>query len=163
MKQIILVVHNIRSCHNVGSLLRTAEGMGVSKVWLTGYTPYPIIKNDSRLPHIAEKLTKQINKTALGAENLITWEQSPDLAEVTCSLRSDGFVIAGLEQTPEAIYLPAYIAPPNLAIIVGSEVEGMDKETLALCDQHLEIPMLGQKESFNVVQAAAMTLYHVRF
>jgi 23S rRNA (guanosine2251-2'-O)-methyltransferase len=69
MRDIILIGHNLRSCHNVGSLLRTAEGLGISKVYLTGYTPYPIPTDseDGRLPHEARKLHKQIQKTALGA------------------------------------------------------------------------------------------------
>jgi 23S rRNA (guanosine2251-2'-O)-methyltransferase len=69
--QIILIIHNIRSTHNVGSLMRSADGFGVKHIYLTGYTPYPKKENDQRLPHIYEKMTKQINKTALGAENNI--------------------------------------------------------------------------------------------
>ena len=79
MRDIILIAHDIRSCHNVGSLLRTAEGLGVTKVWFTGYTPFPKMEHDDRLPHIAEKLTKQIQKTALGAESSQSWEQQDDV------------------------------------------------------------------------------------
>ncbi len=163
MRQIILIAHNIRSCHNVGSLFRTAEGLGVSTLWLTGYTPYPALAIDNRLPHIAEKLAKQINKTALGAESLIEWKHKDNLSELVESLKHAGFVILGLEQTDEAIPLPNFALPQKLALIVGNEVEGMDDTALKLCDRHVVIPMLGKKESFNVVQAAAMALFHLRF
>ncbi|MEI6755611.1 MAG: TrmH family RNA methyltransferase, partial [bacterium] len=79
MKCIILIAHNLRSAHNVGSLLRTADAMGVSKVYLTGYSPYPKSENDSRLPHLALKIDKNIAKTALGAEENIDWEHNDSL------------------------------------------------------------------------------------
>ncbi len=74
MPDIILIAHNIRSTHNVGSLFRTAEGFGVNKIILSGYSPYPKVQNDPRLPHIYEKLTDQIHKTALGAEEMVPFE-----------------------------------------------------------------------------------------
>jgi len=163
MRNLVLIVHNVRSCHNVGSLLRTAEGLGVQKVYLTGYTPYPLTPNDRRLPHIANKAHAQIHKTALGAENLVSWQHSPDLESVITQLKEGGFTLAAIEQTKNSIALPSYNPPGKLALIVGREVEGIEPEALAMCDQILEIPMHGQKESFNVVQAAAMVLYHCRF
>lgn len=163
MRKIILIAHNLRSCHNIGSLLRTAEGLGVEKVFLTGYTPYPIKSDDPRLPHLAAKIHKQIQKTALGAEQQISWEQQEDVFNVIDSLKSDGYTIVAIEQAQNAVALPDYNAPDKLALIVGREVEGMEEEVLSLCDTTLEIPMFGQKESFNVVQAAAMALYHCRF
>lgn len=163
MRSILLIAHNLRSCHNVGSLLRTAEGLGVTKVWLTGYTPYPASSDDNRLPHIAEKVTKQIHKTALGAENNIQWEYIHDLSLLITALKHDGFKIIGLEQTDDAIPLRDFLPPAKLALLVGNEVEGLDQSALSACDHHVEIPMFGKKESFNVVQAAAMALYHFRF
>lgn len=163
MRQIVLIAHNLRSCHNVGSLLRTAEGLGVTKVLLTGYTPYPRTTDDARLPHIAAKLHKQITKTALGAEHLQSWEHTEDLTAVLQALRAQGFVLAAVEQAATASSLPAYQPPQKLALLVGREVEGVEPEVLQQMDTILQIPMFGQKESFNVVQAAAMALYHCTF
>ena len=163
MRKLVLIAHNLRSAHNVGSLLRTAEGLGVKQVWLTGYTPYPRCHNDDRLPHLAQKIDHQIAKTALGAEKLVPWQHQTTIADVINDLKAEGFVIAALEQTKESVKLPDFKPPAKLAIIVGREVEGLEPEVLASCDLSLEIPMLGQKESFNVVQAAAMALYHACF
>jgi 23S rRNA (guanosine2251-2'-O)-methyltransferase len=163
MRKLVLVAHNLRSAHNVGSLLRTAEGLGVGKVWLTGYSPYPLSDEDGRLPHLARKTHNQIAKTALGAEKVVPWQHSEDIETVIADLKSRGFTVAGLEQTPAAVPLPGFKPPAKLAIIVGREVEGLEPEILALCDTVLEIPMPGRKESFNVAAAAAMALYHARF
>lgn len=163
MRSIIVIAHDIRSCHNVGSLLRTAEGLGVQEVWLTGYTPYPQIDSDSRLPHIAAKLTAQIHKTALGTENLISWRQSDDISPLLTRLKLEGYLLAALEQTQTSIPLPDFKPPDKIALVLGREVEGIQADILARCDVALEIPMEGKKESFNVVQAAAMALYHLRF
>lgn len=158
---LIVIAHNLRSTHNVGSLLRTAEGLG-ARVILSGYTPYPAINKDGRLPHIAQKLNKQISKTALGAEMEPIWEHEDDINVVVTRLKADGYVIAALEQSETAIRLPDFTPPPKLAIILGREVEGVEQEVLQMCDTILEIPMFGKKESFNVVQAAAMAMYHCR-
>jgi 23S rRNA (guanosine2251-2'-O)-methyltransferase len=163
MRDIILIAHNLRSCHNVGSLLRTAEGLGVAKVMLTGYTPYPVEDGDTRLPHLAAKLHRQIQKTALGAEESQPWEHYEDLESVLADLRAKGYVVAAVEQAPHAISLPDYNPPQRIALLVGREVEGVESEVLEQMDAVLEIPMFGKKESFNVVQAAAMTLYHCTF
>lgn len=163
MRQIILIAHNLRSCHNVGSLLRTAEGLGVDKVILTGYTPYPLRAGDSRLPHEAVKINRQISKTALGADEHIAWEQQPSIEVVIDMLRRDGWTLAAVEQARGSIALPDFTPPSKVALLVGREVEGVEIDVLKLMDAVLEIPMFGQKESFNVVQAAAMALYHCRF
>jgi 23S rRNA (guanosine2251-2'-O)-methyltransferase len=162
-RQIVVIAHNLRSTHNVGSLLRTAEGLGIERVYLTGYTPYPLLADDTRLPHISRKLAQQISKTALGAEKTVQWSFSEDVSTVVADLRAAGYTIAALEQTPEAIALPSYKPPQKMALILGREVEGVEPEVLALTDLQLVIPMLGSKESFNVVQAAAMALFHIRF
>jgi len=165
MSEVILIAHNLRSCHNVGSLLRTADGLGVKRVVLTGYTPYPQLTggHDSRMPHEVAKLQKQIHKTALGAEATQSWEHEDSITDVIAALRADGYVIVAVEQTPRSMPLPSFAPPAKIALLVGREVEGVEPEVLALCDQALEIPMSGHKESFNVVQAAAMALYHCKF
>ncbi len=160
---IYVIAHNLRSTHNVGSLLRTAEGLGVKHVYLTGYTPYPASTSDDRLPHIARKIDKAIHKTALGAENQIPWTHIDTIEPVLKQLTADGCTIAALEQTPSSIALPDVHIDTPIALIVGREVEGIEQSVLKLCDMHIEIPMRGQKESFNVVQAAAMALYHLTY
>ncbi len=163
MRKLILVAHNLRSAHNVGSLLRTAEGLGVETVYLTGYTPYPLTGDDERLPHLAAKIDKQITKTALGAEKMLNWRHREDIKPLIKDLKKKKFTVVALEQTPKSVKLFDFEAPSNVAIIVGREVGGIEPEILQLCDEILEIPMSGKKESFNVVQAAAMALYHIRF
>ena len=162
-RSLILIAHNLRSTHNVGSLLRTAEGLGLATVYLTGYTPYSSSPHDNRLPHIVAKLDKQISKTALGAETSQTWEHVEDINVLIGQLKADGYTVAALEQTPTAVELPDYQPPNKLAIIVGREVEGVEPEVIKQTDLQLVIPMFGAKESFNVVQAAAMALYHCKF
>ena len=161
MPEIILILHNIRSTHNVGSIFRTAEGFGIKKIILSGYTPYPNYPGDSRLPHIARKLTDQIHKTALGAENLVPFEYQaePDIA----SLRLDGYQIVGLEQAPHSIKVGDFEAPNKLALILGEEVSGIPRGLLDECEAVLEIPMRGQKESFNVSVAAGIALYGLSY
>lgn len=163
MRDIVLVAHNLRSTHNVGSLLRTAEGLGVQKVILSGYTPHPAHENDRRLPHEAAKIAKDINKTALGAEDMVRWEYHAEILPVLEKMRRNGYVIAALEQTDDAHLLHKYHPPHRIVIVLGREVEGVDPEVLDACDTVLEIPMFGKKESYNVVQAAAMALFHCRF
>ena len=159
--EIVVIAHDLRSAHNVGSLLRTADGLGVKMVYLTGYTPYPAKKDDSRLPHIAQKLAKQINKTALGAENLVNWQQNDNIDGVIKNLKKQGYVIAALEQNSKSTSVIDFKTPSKLALILGREVEGIEEPVVRQCDVILEIPMRGQKESFNVVQAAAIALYQL--
>ncbi len=163
VREIVVVLHNLRSTHNVGSLLRTADGLGVKTVYLTGYTPYPAEARDARLPHLVQKLTKQINKTALGAETSVDWQHQENIDEVTKTLRKNGYAVAALEQNPSSVNLADYKPPTKIALILGREVEGIEESVLKQCDVVLEIPMRGRKESFNVVQAAAMALYHFTY
>lgn len=157
MPEIIVIAHNIRSTHNVGSIFRTAEGFGVKKIILSGYTPYPSMVGDTRLPHIAEKLTAQIHKTALGAELLVPFEyqEIPDLE----SLKSAGYRIVGLEQDARSAMLPNYSRADKIALLLGEEVHGIEADLIHQCDDLIEIPMRGKKESFNVSVAAGIALY----
>ncbi len=161
MPEIILIAHNIRSTHNVGSIFRTAEGFGVSRIILSGYTPYPTLPNDPRLPHIAEKLTAQINKTALGAASLVPFEYQETLD--TDMLRRAGYRLVALEQSPNSISLPEYSAPAKLALLLGEEVHGIPPALLTTVDDIVEIPMQGKKESFNVSVATGIALYGMLF
>ena len=159
MPEIIVIAHNIRSTHNVGAIFRTAEGFGITKIILSGYTPYPRVHGDTRLPHIAEKLTSQIHKTALGAETLVPFEyqEMPDLS----SLKTEGYRIAGLEQAATSIRLTEYHASDKVALVLGEEVHGIPEALLKECEDILEIPMVGQKESFNVSVATGIALYQL--
>lgn len=163
MRQIILIIHNVRSAHNAGSLLRTADGLGVKRVIFSGYTPYPKHASDARLPHIAEKISRQIQKTALGAEENVNWSRTDKLREDLDVLKKDGFELAILEQTATAVSLNNYSPPDKIALVVGNEVEGVDHDLRNSIKTHLEIPMLGSKESFNVSVAAAIALYQLRY
>jgi 23S rRNA (guanosine2251-2'-O)-methyltransferase len=163
MRHIILIAHNIRSCHNVGSLLRTADGLGIERVLLTGYTPYPLLEHDDRLPHLVHKIATQIHKTALGAEHTVAWAHYVDIEAVFRELKDNGYEIVALEQAPHAMPLPDFVPGKRIALVVGREVEGIEAAILTACDKTIEIPMFGQKESFNVAAAAAMALYHMRF
>lgn len=157
MPSIMLIAHNIRSAHNVGALFRTAEGFGVERLILSGYTPYPRLSADDRLPHIADKLTDQIRKTALGAESMVPYEHHdfPDLK----TLKDSGYTIIGLEQDPRAIPLQDYRKPDKVALLIGEEVNGLDPVLRDGCDVLVEIPMFGAKESFNVSVATGIALY----
>jgi len=143
--------------------MRTAEGFGVKHLYLTGYSPYPEPPKDKRLPHIRAKLTRQIHKTALGAENTLDWSHETDITTVVTQLRSDGYTIAALEQTPDSVNLAVYDPPLKIALLVGNEINGLDQSVLDSCDVRLQIPMFGAKESFNVTVAAAIGLYHIQF
>ncbi len=162
-RKIVIIANNLRSAHNVGSLLRTADGIGVERIYLTGYTPYPIAPQDKRLPHIAQRAEKLIAKTALGAEHTVRWHHEDSVADVITTLKQDGYAVCALEQAETAIEIAKYHVPKKIALILGNEVAGIDQQTLALVDTCLEIPMFGGKESYNVTQATAMALYHCRF
>lgn len=161
-RQIILIAHNIRSTHNVGSILRTADAFGVGLVYLTGYSPYPLSRDDKRLPHIAKRTDYQITKTALGAQKTVKWQHVKDVIRISDRLRSEGYEILALEQTSQSVNLPNLRTSSDVALIVGNETIGIDKEIIKAADLCIEIPMLGQKESLNVSVASAIALYHLR-
>lgn len=163
MINLILVAHNIRSTHNVGSIFRTAEGFGVTKIYLTGYTPYPALPHDTRLPHLRQKITKQISKTALGAEAMVGFDYHEEPIAILEQYKQQGFTIAALEQTPTSIMLPDYQPPQELVLVLGEEVHGIAPDLLKRCDNALEIPMQGRKESFNVSVATGIALYALNY
>lgn len=157
MPEIIVIAHNIRSTHNIGAIFRTSEGFGVNRIIISGYSPYPKLPNDTRLPHIAEKLTAQIHKTALDAETIVPFEyqEIPDFEP----LKQQGYRVVGLEQDKRSVMLNDYSKPDKIALLLGEEVNGITDEMRAECDDLIEIPMFGQKESFNVSVAAGIALY----
>ena len=159
MHDVIIIAHNIRSTHNIGSIFRTCEGFGIKKIILSGYSPYPTTKNDSRLPHISSKLTNQIHKTALGAEQLVDFEYQ-EFPEIDL-LKNAGYHIVALEQSENSVNIRDFKSTQKTALILGEEVEGISAELINKADLILEIPMYGQKESFNVSVAAGIALYQL--
>lgn len=165
---VILVAHDIRSTHNVGAFFRTCDGLGVSRILFSGYTPYPTFEGDSRLPHFADKLTRQIHKTALGAESSVPFDIFKTLDEALASLKESDVTLIALEQaknssSPEAIRLELNRSNTDktVALIIGNEIHGVNSETLQGVDYVMEIPMHGTKESLNVSVATAIALYEL--
>lgn len=151
MKKVV-VLDNIRSAHNVGAIFRTADGAGVSKIYLCGYTPTPIDRFGRE--------QAEIKKTSLGATQSVKWEHVEKITELIDRLHSEGYTIASVEQTPDTISYKEWQADEKVAFIFGNEVDGVQESALAQSDVVLEIPMLGKKESLNVSNSAAIILYH---
>ena len=127
MPHITLLVHNIRSTHNVGAIFRTAEGFGVTEIVLSGYTPYPRLETgDPRLPHIAEKLTAQIHKTALGAEAMVPFRYIETIERwFEENQRTSQLPVIALEQSERSTMLPDFTPPEEFALLLGEEVHGI--------------------------------------
>lgn len=157
--KISVVAHNIRSSHNIGSLFRTCDGFGVEHLYLSGYTPYPHTDNDQRLPHIVEKIAADIHKTALGAEHTVAFSHIEHIEDTIEAFKAHGYHIVGLEQDTQATALPEYTSPHKILLLLGEEVNGIDEALKKRCDDLIEIPMSGEKESFNVSVAAGIALY----
>ena len=154
MKKIV-ILDNIRSAHNVGSIFRTSDGAGVSQIILVGYTPAPIDRFGRQRPGLM--------KTSLGASGMIAWEQQENGEEImnrVSSLREEGFTIVAVEQTKNAVSLYDFVVPQKVVYIFGNEIDGVSKELLALCDTVVEIPMQGKKESLNVGVSVGIVLFY---
>lgn len=151
MAQIFVILHNIRSQYNVGAIFRTADGAGVGKIFLTGYTPAPC--DELGRPR------KEIHKTALGAEKSVAWEKVKSISALIRQLKKSGILIAAVEQAPQAVLYSKFKPRFPIALIFGNEVRGLDKRVLSKCDVVLQLPMLGRKESLNVAVAAGVVLY----
>lgn len=163
---ISIVLHDIRSTHNVGAILRTADGIGIKQVYMTGYTPYPRQeKNDDRLPHIAQRNHAAIRKTALGAESQVDWKYEKSLENLMAKLKTENKTLYALEQSAGAkpLHSMKMQSGEHIVLIAGNEVEGLPMPVIQLSDEAIEIPMLGQKESFNVSVAVGMALHWFRY
>lgn len=152
MQKVVLVIHDVRSIHNVGSLFRTADGLGVSKIYLTGYTPAPVDRFGRNV--------SAFSKVSLGAEETVPWEKK-EIHELIHELKTNHFDVVALEQAPSAIPLDEYVSQKSVALILGNEVEGIPHTILDEVDAVVEIPMKGKKESLNVSNAGAIALYHL--
>ena len=148
-----LILHNIRSAHNVGSIFRTADAARISKVYLTGITPTPVDRFG--------RPQKEIQKTALGAERFIPWEHFSKIGTLLLELKKRGFSLIAVEQTRNARdYKKTRLTKPT-AFIFGSEVRGISPSIIKKCDKVIAISMGGKKESLNVSVAAGITPFRV--
>lgn len=147
LPKFILILPNIRSGHNVGAIFRTADGAGVDKLYLTGYTPCP--------PHV------QIDKVSLGAEKWMPWEYRKQTGRLLKELKQMGYTIVALEQTKTSQDIFGWQSQFPLALVLGNEKTGVSKALLKYCDRAIEIPMRGKKNSLNVSVAAGVAMYQI--
>lgn len=167
--KIILVAHNIRSTHNVGAFFRTCDGLGIDEILFSGYTPHPTFEGDTRLPYFADKITRQIHKTALGAESTVNFKYYETLEEIIDKYHKPDTALIALEQdpnssTPEQV-VKSLKLQKNFSIvllILGNEIHGVPKDILKQAEYIMEIPMHGHKESLNVSVATGIALYQLK-
>lgn len=152
--EIQVLLHNIRSAHNVGSIFRTADAAGVTKVLLSGYSPAPIDKFG--------RAQKDIAKTALGAEKFLAWEYAKEPNMILQKARDEGFEIVGIEQDARAKDYRSFKVGKKTLFLLGNEVRGLSSSLRNACDTIIEIPMRGEKESLNVAVAAGVVLFNTQ-
>lgn len=152
-KQKILILPDIRSAINIGAMFRTADAVGIDKIYLTGLTPRPTDK--------FSRIQKDISKSALGAETWIPWEYKKNLTPLMKSLKKDGYEIIAIEQDKRSLDYRKIKTTNKVAIIMGPEVTGLSKKVLDKCDSIVEIPMNGKKESLNVSVACGIALFRI--
>lgn len=146
-KEIVLVLYNIRSRFNVGSIFRTADAAGVSKIFLCGITPQP--------PH------HKIDKVALGATKYIPWEYHKQTSRLLNKIKHKGFQVIALEQSRKSVHYTKCKLKYPIALVVGSEIKGLPQTLLMLADRIIDIPMYGKKESLNVGVATGIVLFEL--
>jgi 23S rRNA (guanosine2251-2'-O)-methyltransferase len=145
---VIVVLENIRSAYNVGSIFRTSDAFLLQSIYICGYTAYP--------PH------KEIKKTALGAEESVEWKYMKNIGEAISEIREQGFKIYAVEQAIDSWKLGSFATDDDkVAVIFGNEVTGVEQTTIAVCDGVIEIPQLGMKHSLNVATAAGVVLWEL--
>lgn len=142
-----VVLHNVRSMHNVGAAFRSSDAFGIDEILISGFTPAP--------PR------PEISKTAIGAEKHVEWRSIGEPERELSSLKEEGYRIVGLEQTTGSVLLPDYCMPPEgkICLVFGNEVTGVDEEILSIIDDFVEIPQFGHKHSLNVSVAVGVALY----
>ncbi len=150
-KEVAVLLHDIRSTHNVGSIFRTADAAGVVRVYLSGYTPTPIDRFG--------RAQKDVAKTALGAEKYIPWEYFVSASRLISKLKKEGWYVVGVEQDVRALDYRKSKVKEKTVFVFGNEVAGISKEVRKRCDELIEIPMHGKKESLNVSVTAGIILF----
>ncbi|MBI4117978.1 MAG: TrmH family RNA methyltransferase [Parcubacteria group bacterium] len=149
---VVVILHNVRSAHNVGAIFRTADAAGVGKIYLTGYTPTPTDRFG--------RTQSKIAKTALGAEAL-SWEAVKNITRVLTRLKEEGYFIVAIEQAPRSIDYKKIHPKKKTAFVLGNEVRGLSKAILDSADVTAEIPVRGTKESLNVAVAGGVALFRI--
>jgi tRNA G18 (ribose-2'-O)-methylase SpoU len=144
---VTVLLDNVRSMYNVGSFFRTADAVGLDKLYLTGITAHP--------PH------RGIRKTALGAEETVSWEHTGDPFVLAGRLREARYELAAIETGVHSIDLFDWQPAFPVCVVFGHEVDGIRAELLELCDVHVRIPMLGRKHSLNVATAGGVVLFEL--
>ena len=152
-RKIYIILHDIRSIHNVGSIFRTADAAGISKIFLTGYTPTPTDRFG--------RARKDLAKVALGAEREISWEYVKNISALLKRLKKENVQIVAIEQDARAKHYKKIRVKNLAAFLFGNEVGGVPPKILKLCDEVAEIPMLGKKESLNVSVSVGITLFGI--
>lgn len=148
-RQIIVVLDNVRSALNVGAIFRTCDAAGVSKLFLCGITPFP--------PH------PKVLKTALGADEFVDYTYEKDVSKTIDYLTANDFTIISIEQTKKSQMYTDIKFPDKIALVFGNEITGVQKAFLDKSAMHVELPMVGRKESLNVATTAGIMLYHTAF
>ncbi|MAF36609.1 RNA methyltransferase [archaeon] len=153
----IAVLQNIRSAFNVGTVLRTADAVGIKKVYLCGYTPAPVDN--------LSKAHKEIIKVSLGAESYVDWEKVSSTTALLKKLKKEGYkiVVVELAKNSQKYYKFKPKSLDKIVLVVGNEIRGVSKPVMDLADKIIEIPMLGKKESLNVGVAFAIVAYRLKF
>ena len=149
-----VILHNIRSAHNVGSIFRTADGVGVSEIFLSGYTPSPIDRFGRPQP--------EIKKTSLGATESVAWKNVEEIQTLISELKEKGCEIVAVEQHGKSKDYKDFLQTKDTVFIFGNEIDGVSKEIINFADVVLEIPMVGTKESLNVSVTAGIILFNTR-
>lgn len=146
---LVVVLDNVRSMNNIGSVFRTSDAFRVEKICLCGITACP--------PH------RDIHKTALGAEESVSWEYFDETSECIESLKRQGYRVYAVEQVDESVMLDEFETQSGTptAIVFGNEVEGVDEEVIPLCDGCIEIPQFGTKHSLNISIAAGILIWEM--
>ena len=158
-KKFFLILHDIRSAYNVGAIFRTADGAGINKIYLSGYTPCPPEKNKLH----KTQADKMIEKTALGAEKNIPWQKCDDLKNILQKFKKEKISVIALEKTKNSTDIKKFKISFPAALILGNEVDGVSESVLKKCDVVVSIPMRGKKESLNVSVAAGIAMYDLLF
>lgn len=151
MKTIFVILDNVRSVHNVGSIFRTCDAAGVSKLYLCGVTPSPVDRFG--------RARKDLAKVALGAQNSVAWEHVEDTKRCVEALKKEGVHVVAIEQDSRAKDFKTFSCVTPTAFVFGEETRGLSKDILQMCDEVIEIPMHGKKESLNVSVAAGVILF----
>ena len=152
--EIAVILHNIRSSENAGSIMRTADAAGVARVYFAGYTPSPFDR--------FKRTNQKFVKASLGAEEFVAWETRADIAELIEELRAKHYQIVSVELSPDSIPFTRFTPSAKVAYIFGNEVDGVPEEILKVSDAVIEIPMKGKKESLNVAVVAGIVLFGVQ-